>query len=91
MSKAKLAKMILEGAKKKPKVTKKTIAKGSSKSDFNSDINKVRKMALTPAARNKKLIEVYKKYGRKAPISLVKPVGKKKGGKVSGAPHNRLY
>ena len=41
-------------------------------------------MALTDAARNKKLIEVYKKYGRKAPISLVKPVGKKGGGKMAG-------
>ena len=60
------------------------IEKGiADKPDFDKAIARVKGMALTDAARNKKLIEVYKKYGRKAPISLVKPVGKKGGGKVA--------
>lgn len=67
-------------ARQRKEIAKKAQAK--DKPDFDKDIARVKGMALTDAARNKKLIEVYKKYGRKAPISLVKPVGKKTGGKI---------
>ncbi len=79
---------------------------GLSDIAFPDEIQRIKRMALKPAARNKKLIEVYKKYGRKVPDSLIKPVGKMGGGKMKskgyaaggklknkkgGAPHNRLY
>ena len=68
----------------------------SGKTDFAKAVEKVKSMNLKPETRNKKLIDVYKKYGRKVPISLIKPVGRKGGGAVAsnkkdGAPHNRLY
>lgn len=68
-------------ARQRKEIARKAQAK--DKPDFDKAIARVKGMALTDAARNKKLIEVYKKYGRKAPISLVKPVGKKGGGKVA--------
>ena len=55
---------------------------GLSDIAFPDAIQRVKRMALKPAARNKKLIEVYKKYGRKVPKSLIMPVGKKGGGKM---------
>ena len=55
---------------------------GLSDIAFPDAIQRVKRMALKPAARNKKLIEVYKKYGRKVPKSLIMPVSKKGGGKM---------
>ena len=68
----------------------------SGKTGFAKAVEQVKNMNLKPEARNKKLINVYKKYGRKVPSSLIKPVGRKGGGTVAskkkgGAPHNRLY
>tara|TARA_E500000318_G_scaffold89403_1_gene86967 strand:+ start:137 stop:445 length:309 start_codon:yes stop_codon:yes gene_type:complete len=68
----------------------------SKKTGFSKELDKVKSMNLKPESKNKKLIDVYKKYNRKVPISLIKSVGRKSGGKVvpkkkGGAPHNRLY
>ena len=68
----------------------------TGKTGFAKAVEQVKSMNLKPETRNRKLIDVYKKYGRKVPSSLIKPVGRKGGGTVAskkkgGAPHNRLY
>ena len=58
---------------------------------FESELENIRGMALKDETRNNKLLNLYKKYGKKAPAKLIKPVKRKKGGKIGKAPHNRLY
>ena len=82
LSPEKRKKAILKKAKARKRKETAKKKQDKDKPNIDKDIARVKRMALTDAARNKKLIEVYKKYGRKAPISLVKPVGKKAGGRI---------
>ncbi len=75
---------------KKPTAKKPKVESAKPKT-FESELESIQGMALKDESRNNKLVNLYKKYGKKVPAKLIKPVQRKKGGKIGGAPHNRLY
>lgn len=73
---------------KKPKV------ENAKPKTFESELKNIQGMALKDETRNNKLLQLYKKYGKKIPAKLIKPVQRKKGGSIKKKPqsgHNRLY
>tara|TARA_R100000353_G_scaffold47602_1_gene37900 strand:+ start:118 stop:483 length:366 start_codon:yes stop_codon:yes gene_type:complete len=115
----------IKAAKKagmKKSTAKKAKVENAKPKTFESELKNIRGMALKDETRNNKLLQLYKKYGKKIPAKLAKPVKRKeggrtgsllgtilkeqkdrkkikkgksisakKGGKIGGAPHNRLY